>query len=47
MNKLITLFTLLAALASVSAVADIPEPDEIVDCYLESNAGNPLCKKQN
>jgi len=45
MNKLITLLGLLAALISASAVADIPGPDDSVDCFYESNANNPLCKK--
>lgn len=45
MHKLITLLSLLAALASATAAATPVYNGESVDCFYEENAANPLCKK--
>ena len=45
MNKLITLVAVLIAFVGAPALADIPGPDESVDCFYASNAGHPLCQK--
>jgi len=48
MNKLIALLGLLATLIGATASASVlydDESEESVDCFYESNANNPLCKK--
>ena len=45
MNKLIAILALLSAFVGAPAVADIPGPDESVDCFFASNDEHPLCQK--
>ena len=45
MNKLIAILALVSALIGAPVLADIPGPDEAVDCFYASNSGNPLCQK--
>lgn len=38
--------TIIAILALTTVLADVPvAADDSVDCFYESNASNPLCKK--
>lgn len=45
MKKLITILALFTVFANGNALADDTAPGEPVDCFYESNAARPECKK--